>query len=432
MSDLLSINREVEQVLENKVELLAPAGNFASLKAAIESGADSIYFGVGILNMRSVSAANFELDDMAKLVEMVRMNGKKAYLALNTILYDHDMSFARKVIDLAAYHSLDGIIVSDYAIIPYISEKGIPVHISTQMNVTNVESVIFHSRYANTVVLSRELTLGQIEHIVKEIKRKQILGPDGKLVRIEVFAHGSLCMAISGKCYLSLHSNNASANRGACRQNCRKRYEVRDEDGNELLIDNEYIMSPKDLSVLPFLDEVLQTGVKVLKLEGRGRSADYVAMVTKCYREAIDAYFAREFSQEKVKLWEEKLKTVYNRGFWGGYYLGRNLGEWTKGDAGSHASMRKVYVGKVEKYYPNIQVAQFKIETKDVKKGDKMQLIGPEIGVAEFVMEDFRLDNQIVNIAKKGQKITMPFNKSLGNNDKLYKLVSAESLNQPT
>lgn len=415
--------------LSNRVELLAPAGSFAALKAALEAGADSIYFGIGILNMRSVSAANFELDDVSKVVEIVRSYGKKLYLALNTILYDHDMSFAHKVVDLVADQCVDGIIVSDYALIPYIAEKGIPVHISTQMNVTNVESVAFHSRYANTVVLSRELTLGQVEYVVKEIKRKQILGPDGKLVRIEVFAHGALCMAISGKCYLSLHSHNASANRGACRQNCRKRYAVRDEDGNELLIDNEYIMSPKDLSVLPFLDEILQTGVQVLKLEGRGRSADYVAMVTKCYREAIDCYFAGTFSAEKVGLWEEKLKTVYNRGFWGGYYLGRNLGEWTKDNAGSRASIRKIYIGKAEKYYPNIQVAQFRIETRDIKKGDKMQLIGPEIGVAEFIMEDFRLDNQIVEIAKKGQKITMPFSKSVGNNAKLYKLVSAESMN---
>lgn len=416
----------------NNVELLAPAGSFAALKAGLEAGADSIYFGIGILNMRSVSAANFELEDLPKVMEIVRSYGKKAYLALNTVLYDHDMSFARRVIDLAVECQIDGIIVSDYAIIPYIAERGVPVHISTQLNVTNVETVAFHARYANTVVLSRELTLGQVEHVVREIKRKQILGPDGKLVRIEVFAHGALCMAISGKCYLSLHSHNASANRGACRQNCRKRYEVRDEDGNELLIDNEYIMSPKDLAILPFLDEVLQTGVQVLKLEGRGRSADYVAMVTRCYREAIDAYQAGTFTQEKVAAWEERLKTVYNRGFWGGYYLGRNLGEWTQGNAGSRATLRKIYVGKAEKYYPNIQVAQFKIETREIKKGDKMQLIGPEIGIAEFVMDAFRADNQVVEVAKKGQRITFTFNKAVGNNDKLYKLVSAESLNQPT
>lgn len=418
--------------LSNSVELLAPAGSFAALRAGLEAGADSIYFGIGILNMRSVSAANFELEDLPELMQIVRGQGKKAYLALNIVLYDHDMSFARKVIDLAAEHKVDGVIVSDYAIIPYIVERGLPVHISTQMNVTNVESVAFHARYANTIVLSRELTLGQVEHVVKEIKRKQILGPDGKLVRIEVFAHGALCMAISGKCYLSLHSHNASANRGACRQNCRKRYEVRDEEGNELLIDNEYIMSPKDLAVLPFLDEILQTGVQVLKLEGRGRSADYVAMVTRCYREAIAAVQDGSFSPEKVAAWEERLKTVYNRDFWGGYYLGRNLGEWTKGNASSRATIRKIYVGRAEKYYPNIQVAQFKIESWDIKKGDKMQLIGPEIGVTEFVMDDFRADNQLVTVAKKGQRITIPFHKSIGNNAKLYKLVSAESLNQPT
>lgn len=407
------------------VELLCPAGDFAGLRAALDNGADAVYFGVGTLNMRAVSSVNFTIDDLASVVQMAKAHNARAYLALNTILYDHDLQSAAQLLDAAKNANVDAVIVSDPSAIAMAAQRQIAVHLSTQLNITNIQSVAFFAAQADTVVLSRELTLSQTAHIVHEIQRKAIRGPQGDLIKVEVFAHGALCMAISGKCYLSLHTHNASANRGACRQNCRKRYEVRDEDGHELAIENEYIMSPKDLCTLPFIDELLQTGVRILKIEGRGRSADYVAEVTRCYREAIDAVNAGVFTPDKITEWLERLSTVYNRGFWDGYYLGRKLGEWTKDGAGSKAIQKKIYVGKGDKYYPKLGVAQFKVETNSLKRGDRLYIIGPKVGAVQMVLEDFHTDKPEALHAQKGDNITFLFDKKIGRSEKLYKIVEA-------
>ena len=335
-----------------KIELMAPAGSFESLQAALDNGADSVYFGVEQLNMRARSSINFTLDDLQEISHRCKQKNVRTYLTLNTIIYDHDLSIIKTLLDKAKQADITAVIAMDQAVIAYARQIGMEVHISTQINITNIETVKFYALFADTMVMSRELSLRQIKKICEQVERDQVKGPSGNLVEIEIFGHGALCMAVSGKCYLSLHSHNSSANRGACKQNCRKKYTVIDqESGFEIELDNEYMMSPKDLCTLDFLDQVIDTGAKVLKIEGRGRAPEYVATVIRTYREAIDAYYASTYTKEKVAVWMEALATVYNRGFWGGYYLGQKLGEWS-GAPGSQATQKKVYIGKAMHFFP--------------------------------------------------------------------------------
>lgn len=402
---------------------MAPAGSYESLMAAVKAGADSVYFGVEQLNMRTKSTHNFTLEDLPEIARICEETGLRSYLTLNTIVYDHDVSLMKRIVDASAKAGITAIIASDLAVMNYARKTGVTIHISTQTNITNIDTVEFFADYADVMVMSRELSLLQVESINKEIKRRNITGPSGNLVRTEVFGHGALCMAVSGKCYLSLHTHFSSANRGACVQNCRHSYVVTTkEDGIELEIDNEYIMSAKDLCTIDFLDKVIATGISVLKIEGRGRSADYVYTTTKCYREAIDAYEDGSFSAEKIQDWKERLSTVFNRGFWDGYYLGRTMGEWSD-EAGSKATKRKVYIGKGMKYYETAGIGEFLIEAMNVELGDELIITGPTTGVIETVMTEMRSDNQPVESVKRGTTITFPVAEKIRPSDKLYKLV---------
>lgn len=408
-----------------KIELMSPAGSFEALQAALDGGADSVYFGISQLNMRAVSSINFTLEDLAEIVERCKKYNIKSYLTLNTIIYDHDLTLVNKILSEAKKNDISAVIASDHAVMAMAKQLGIDVHISTQANVTNIETVKFYSLFANTMVLSRELSLTQIEKICSQIEKENILAPNGELVKVEIFGHGALCMAVSGKCYLSLHSYNSSANRGACKQNCRKKYTVKDEDGVEFEIDNEYIMSPQDLCTLDFLDKVIDSGVKVLKLEGRGRSADYVKATTKCYREAIDAYYNGEYTKEKVAQWLTRLKEVYNRGFWAGYYLGQEMGEWTKEHPSSQSTNKKLYIAQALHYYPKAKIAQFKMEAYDLAIGDRIMVIGPTTGVQESEISDLMIEDTKASKAKKGDNITIPLDFRIRTSDKLYKIVNA-------
>jgi putative protease len=411
---------------KQKIELMAPAGSYEAIAAAVNAGANSIYFGVEQLNMRTKSTHNFTIDDLGKIAQICSENGLKSYLTLNTIIYDHDVQLMKRIIEAAKESNISAIIASDHAVMNYCRKVGIPVHISTQTNVTNIDTVEFYSAYADVMVMSRELSLLQVHDINREIARREITGPSGELVRIEVFGHGALCMAVSGKCYLSLHTNFSSANRGACIQNCRKSYIVMDkDDGQEFEVDNEYIMSAKDLSTIDFLDKVIDAGVAVLKIEGRGRSADYVHVTTQCYREAIDAIYDGTYSKEKIENWKERLSTVFNRGFWDGYYLGRKMGEWSD-EAGSKATKRKVYIGKGMKYYENAGIGEFLIEAQGCEVGDELLIIGPTTGVVETVLKEMRVDNQETFAVKRGTTITFPVGEKMRPSDKLYKLVPVE------
>lgn len=408
-----------------RIELMAPAGNFESMQAALDNGCDSIYFGVEQLNMRARATVNFTMDDLPEIARRCQEKNVRTYLTLNTIIYDHDLSVVKTLLTKAKEAGITAVIASDQAVIMTAKTMGIEVHISTQLNVTNIETVKFYSLFADTIVLSRELSLRQVKKITDEIEKEQIKGPSGNLVEIEIFGHGALCMAVSGKCYLSLHSHNSSANRGACKQNCRKKYTVIDqESGFEIEIDNEYMMSPKDLCTLDFLDQVIDSGIKVLKLEGRGRAADYVATVVKTYREAIDAYYEGTFTKEKINSWMEDLSTVYNRGFWSGYYLGQKLGEWSD-NPGSSATQKKVYVGKGVHFFQKANVGEFKIEAYDIKQGDKILITGPSTGAQEMVIEEMYVNEKIAEKATKGDSCTfkLPFRIRLS--DKLYKIVEA-------
>ncbi len=406
---------------------MAPAGSWEALQAAIDNGADSIYFGVEQLNMRAMSSINFTLEDLPQVVERCEASGVRSYLTLNTIVYDHDLLMAKKLIKAAKDAGISAVIVADQAVMFMAREAGLEVHISTQINITNVETLKFYSTFADTMVLSRELSLRQVKHITQEIEKQQIKGPSGRLVEVEIFGHGALCMAVSGMCHMSLHTYNSSANRGACKQNCRKPYIVIDkESGTELEIDNEYIMSPKDLMVLDFLDQVKDAGVKVLKLEGRGRAPEYVATTVKVYREAIDALQDQSFTPERIEIWVEQLARVYNRGFWSGYYLGKKLGEWTT--PGSHATQKKIYLGKAWHYYPKIQVAAFKMEAFDLKQGDKILVTGPTTGVVEKTIDQIYVDGIPVAEAKKGAIISIKMAQKIRPADKLYKLVPNEAI----
>ena len=404
---------------KKSVEIMAPAGSFESLTAAIQGGADSIYFGIEQLNMRARAANNFVFDDLEKIAELGEQHNVRTYLTLNTIIYDHDLSLMKRIVDRAKNSGITAIIASDQAVINYANSIGLEVHISTQTNVTNLETIKFFAHFADVMVLARELSLKQVKDITDGIKKDDVRGPSGELVEIEIFAHGALCMAVSGKCYLSLHTNNSSANRGACVQNCRRTYEVKDDDGNELLIDNEYIMSPKDLCTIGFIDDIIKSGVKVLKIEGRGRAPEYVKTVTQCYREAANAYLEGTYTKEKIAEWDKKLASVYNRGFWDGYYLGQEMGEWSDVH-GSKATTRKKYLGKGVHYYPKAGIAEFKLETHSLKIGDKILITGPTTGVIESEVKELMVDEVMYNEIKKGVTFTTPLDTVIRNSDKLY------------
>ncbi|TRZ43194.1 peptidase U32 family protein [Robertkochia solimangrovi] len=407
-----------------KIELMAPAGNFESLQAALDNGADSVYFGVEQLNMRARATINFTLDDLPEIARRCKEKNVRTYLTLNTIIYDHDLSLIKTLLDKAKEAELTAVIAMDQAVIAYARQIGMEIHISTQINITNIETVKFYAMFADTMVLSRELSLRQVKQICDQIVKDDVRGPSGNLVEIEIFGHGALCMAVSGKCYLSLHSHNSSANRGACKQNCRKKYTVIDqESGFEIELDNEYMMSPKDLCTLDILDQVIDAGTKVLKIEGRGRAPEYVAKVIRTYREAIDAYADGTYDEEKVATWMEELKKVYNRGFWNGYYLGQKLGEWSDGP-GSQATQKKVYVGKGMHYFPKSSIAEFKIEAYDIKIGDKLLITGPTTGVQEFELTEMMVNDEKLDQASKGDSCTIKTDFRVRLSDKLYKIVA--------
>jgi len=406
-----------------QVDILAPVGSYESLTAAIKAGCDSVYFGIEQLNMRARSSVNFTLEDLREISRICKDNNINSYLTLNTILYSHDVRLMKSIVEQAKANNITAVIASDHAVMSYCKSINMPLHISTQANVTNVETVEFYSAYADVMVLSRELSLRQVSEIAKEIKRRQIKGPSDKLVRLEIFAHGALCMAVSGKCYLSLHSNNASANRGACIQNCRKKYIVTSkEDGEELEIDNEYIMSAKDLCTIGFLDKILESGVGILKIEGRGRSADYVDTVVSCYKEAVLAIQEGNYSISSVEHWTKKLATVYNRGFWDGYYLGRKIGEWND-SYGSKATEKKLFLGKGLKYYGKMKVGEFKIESHSLKIGDQILITGPNIGAHKTTIKEMRVDNVSVTNVAKGDSFTIQLDEIIKPSTKLYKII---------
>jgi putative protease len=407
------------------IEIMAPAGSYEALATAIHAGCDSIYFGVEQLNMRARSSINFTTDDLVEIMARCNANDVKAYLTLNTVLYDHDIRLMKTIVDYAVENGVSGIIASDHAAMAYCKQAGIPVHVSTQANISNIETVEFYAAYADVMVMARELSLRQVSDITREIERRQLKGPSGNLIRVEVFAHGALCMAVSGKCYLSLHSHNASANRGACIQNCRRQYVVMDKDeGVEFEIDNEYIMSAKDLCTIPFLNKVLEAGVKVLKIEGRGRSADYVDTTVSCYKEAVQAVKENSFSQAKIDGWLGRLSTVYNRGFWDGYYLGRKMGEWND-SYGSKATEKKIFIGRGVKYFSKIKVGEFQLESFSLQKGDQIMITGPTTGIIRTTVEEIRIDDAQVENVQKGDVFSLPIAKTIRPSDKLYKIVEA-------
>jgi putative protease len=408
------------------IEIMAPAGSWTSLQAAIQGGANSVYFGIEQLNMRAKSSNNFTLKDLIEIAELCNKKNIKTYITLNTIIYDHDLILMKKIVDTAKQTGITAIIASDQAVISYAASINMEVHISTQTNITNIETIHFFSHFADVVILSRELSLLQIKKITKEIKKQKIKGPSGNLIQIEIFAHGALCVAVSGKCYMSLHTTNSSANRGACIQNCRKTYMVTDkEDGYQFEIDNEYILSPKDLCTIGFLDRVLDSGINILKIEGRGRSPEYVKTTTRCYREAADALLEGTYNKGKVKGWMNKLETVYNRGFWDGYYLGQKFGEWTE-IHGSKATKKKVYLGKAKKYFTKIQVAEFNLETQQLKEGENIFITGRTTGIIETVAGEMRLNDKQVKGVKKGDNFSMKLDYTVRPSDKLYKVVNSK------
>ncbi|TDO03902.1 peptidase U32 family protein [Sunxiuqinia elliptica] len=412
------------------VEIMAPVGSYESLAAAIQGGAGSVYFGVEQLNMRARSSNNFTLDDLRKIAEKASKHGVKTYLTVNTIIFDNELDKLHQVIDAAKEAGISAIIASDIAAISYARSIGVEVHISTQLNITNIEGVKFYAQFADVIVLAREMNLGRVWEISKQIKEQQITGPTGKLIQLEMFVHGALCMAVSGKCYLSLHEMNSSANRGSCMQTCRRAYTVTDQEtGAELEIDNEYIMSPKDLKTIHFLNKVLDAGVSVLKIEGRARSPEYVKTVVECYREAADAYFDQSFTDEKIAAWDERLTTVFNRGFWDGYYLGQRLGEWSK-NYGSVASKRKLYLGKGMNYFSKLGVAEFKMETGKLQVGDQILVTGPTTGVVEAKVEEIRVDLKPVDQTQKGERFSIKLDQTIRRSDKLYKIVNSNEVHQ--
>lgn len=408
---------------KNKIELLSPAGSFECLHAAINAGADAVYFGVEQLNMRARSANAFSIEDIKEINAVCKKSGIKSYITLNTVMYDHDMQLLLTILKEGKKNKIDAVIASDFSVIEYCKELNIPLHISTQANVSNIKTVQFFSQFSDVIVLARELTLKQVEQITNEIKRKKIKGISGELMKIEIFGHGALCMAVSGKCYLSLHSQNASANRGACVQNCRRSYKVTDTETNEeLLIDNEYIMSPKDLCTIDSLDQVINSGIDVLKIEGRTKGPEYVYTVTKCYSEAIAAIGENSYTSDKIEQWKKELSKVYNRGFWEGYYLGRKFGEWTP-HPGSAATSKKIYIGKGTRYYPKLKVGEFLIESGSIKAGDELMITSPAFGMKTEKPGLMKVNGEDAEIAVKGDRITFPMAGKVTSKVKLYKII---------
>lgn len=408
------------------IEIMSPVGSYESLMAAIQGGANSVYFGVGELNMRSRSASNFTIEDLRNIVSIAKEHKLRTYLTLNTIIYNDELDYMKKVVDAAKESGLSAIIASDLSVISYARSKGVEIHLSTQCNITNIEAVKFFSQYADVIVTARELSLDKVKQITQFIEQNNIKGPSGRLVEIECFVHGALCMAVSGKCYISLDNANKSANRGACLQYCRRPYKVTDLDGEtELVIDNKYIMSPKDLKTIDFLDKVLDSGVRVLKIEGRGRSAEYVKTVTKVYKEAVKAYFDGNFTQENKDKWNSELKSVYNRGFWDGYYLGQTVGQWTE-RYGSQATKVKEFIGTVTNYFKNIGVAEVRQETGELSIGDNIIIMGSTTGVYEDTIKEIRVDLKKVEKSVKGDMFSIPTKEIIRRGDKLYKIKDVE------
>ncbi len=407
-------------MIEKQVEIMSPVGSYEALYAAIEAGADSVYFGVEGLNMRSRSANNFTIEDLKNIADIASQNGVKTYLTLNTVVYDGELDYMQAILNAAKESGVSAVIAADLAVISYARSINLEVHLSTQCNITNREAVKFFSQFADVIVTARELSLDKVKDITTWIKENDIKGPSGRTLEIECFVHGALCMAVSGKCYISLDNANQSANRGACLQFCRRPYKVTDLDGGtELMIDNQYIMSPKDLKTLDFLDKVLDAGVRVLKIEGRGRSPEYVKVVTRVYKEAAQAWLKGEWSEDKLEKWNEDLKKVYNRGFWDGYYLGQRVGEWTK-KYGSQATTKKTFIGTVTNYFKNISVAEIKIETGELNVGDDIYIMGPTTGVYEDRVEEIRVDLKPTEKTVKGEFCSIATKGVVRRGDKLY------------
>ena len=424
------MQRKKVNMTAKDIEIMAPVGSYESLMAAIQGGADSVYFGIENLNMRSRSSKNFTLDDLVKISQICCENNIRSYITLNTEIYDHELPLMRKIVDAAKENNITAVIASDQAVIQYAFSKGVEIHMSTQTNITNIEAVKFYSQFADVMVTARELSLDQVKAITTAIREQDIRGPKGELVQIEIFAHGALCMAVSGKCYLSLDNLNSSANRGACLQPCRRKYTVKDTESDlELLVDGKYIMSPKDLNTVSLLDKMLDAGVRVLKLEGRGRSADYVKTVVRVYRKAVNAYFEGKYNQGNIDFWNNELGKVYNRGYWEGYYMGRKMGEWTD-VYGNQATERKLYVGKVTNYFSKIGVAEIKVEAQDLLLDEEIKIIGPTTGVYEGKAGEIRLDLEPVLKAPKGSVCSIPVSQQVRRGDKLYKIVTVNRENE--
>lgn len=409
----------------NDYEIMAPVGSHESLAAAIQAGAGSVYFGIEKLNMRAHSASTFTVNDLREIAETCNSRGIKTYLTVNTIIYGEDIPLMREIVDAAKAAGISAVIASDVAVMTYCNSIGQEVHLSTQLNISNIEALKFYAQFADVVVLARELNLDQVADIYRQIEEQHICGPSGEQIRIEMFCHGALCMAISGKCYLSLQNANRSANRGECVQICRRSYRVTDmETGNELEIDNKYIMSPKDLKTVRFIDRMMKSGVRVFKIEGRARGPEYVYTVVKCYREAIQSVLDGTFNEEKKDAWDERLATVFNRGFWDGYYQGQTFGEWNK-NYGSAATERKVYCAKGIKYFSKLGVAEFQVEASEFSVGDKLLITGPTTGVIYLDCTEIRYDLKPVDTALKGQRVSIPVPEKVRPSDKLFKIVKS-------
>lgn len=404
-------------------EIMAPVGSRESLAAAIQAGADSVYFGIGQLNMRSHSANHFTIEDLKEIAETCKARGIKTYLTVNTVIYGEDLRVMREIIDAAKQADITAAIVSDVAVMVYCRQVGLEVHLSTQLNISNIEALKFYAQFADVAVLARELNMNQVAEIYRQIQEQDVRGPRGELVRIEMFCHGAFCMAVSGKCYMSLHDANRSANRGECVQICRRSYTVTDnETGNQLEIDNKYIMSPKDLKTIRFIDKMMKAGVRVFKIEGRARGPEYVHEVVTCYKEAISSVIEGTYTEKKKDAWDERLKTVFSRGFWDGYYQGQKMGEWTR-NYGNKATERKVLVGKVIKYFSKLGVAEIAVEASEIALNEKMLITGTTTGVMKFTASEIRYDLKPVDRAEKGWRVSLPVPDKVRPNDKVYKIV---------
>lgn len=418
-------------VKRSDITLMAPVGSYESLSTAINAGADAIYFGVGKLNMRSRSSNNFDINDLKQIAEFCNNHKVKSYLTVNTVIYDKEIEDMQQMVDAAKESGISAIIASDISVMQYASEIGIPVHASTQLNISNTSAVKFFSKYCNVIVTARELQVEQVATITKNIKEQNITGPSGDLIGIETFIHGALCMAISGKCYLSLHEFNKSANRGECFQTCRRGYTVTDkESGYALDIEDEFIMSPKDLKTIGFLNKILDAGISVLKIEGRARSPEYVKTVVECYNEAILAYVDNTYDDEKIDDWNKRLSAVFNRGFWDGYYMGQKLGEWSN-KYGSQATRRKIYLGKCRNYFSKVGVAEFRLETGfSLENTDEILITGETTGTIQYYLEECRVDNKAVSTVKQDDIFSVKTPQVVRRGDKLYKIVDADKIKQ--